>query len=279
MSVEQEPVTSLSVQPAYGMHQMRLIWTVQPAWQAASVRIYRSDTGAQPWTLVGGPVLAFAGEFVDTSLTPQDRMQDTYYRLLVIHAERGSYESPVVGSLDQLTRREYQHVRKILAKEERRLRKTDGIPMFHFQPLAAGVPNPKRNQSTGQILQVECPANDLESFGLPFQGGYGAAVQTWVQMMSPLSQQRTPSDDGMMLNEAVVWEAWVLPYPKPNVGHVFVNPTTDDRYVVMGEPKGHFFRGMVTVGYSVQLHLMSRDDPRYRLPVPILSSRKESLTA
>jgi len=273
------PFVSCSVQPMYGHHRARLLWQIAPEWRMAVAHVYKSETGFSPWQRLNqnAELRAFAGEFLDEDFRTLDQLLVTHYRILLIHPDGRRNESPVIGIMDLLSRREYGHVRKILVKEEARLRKCDGVPVFHFVPLAAGDPNPRVRQDTGQALSAECPGDDPESFGMPFLGGFAPPVQTWVQMRTPVKIQQTTAQDGMSRDESLTWSARVLPYPRPSVGHVYVNPVTDARYVVAGEPNGHYFRGIVPVGYDVNLILLGRDDPRYRLPVPTMVLKRAGL--
>lgn len=267
------PLISFVVQPSYGAHRALLQWIPSLEWQMADVQVYRSDTGAAPWVRLTQTAVpkAFAREYLDDDVFSADRLQTIHYRLLLIHPDGRKWESPVVGMLGDLTRREYGHVRRILAEEERRLRLRDGIAMWHFVPLSSGTPNPRVDPRTGQLLSAECPEDDFQSYGLPFLGGYAPPVRTWVQMTSPLQTQNTKETDGMGRAEQAIWQARVLCYPRPSVGHLYVDSRTDQRYVVAGEPQGYAFRGIAFIGFDVKLLLLGRDDPRYRVPLPTIT--------
>ena len=51
---------------------------------------------------------------------------------------------------------------------------------------------------------------------------------------------------------------------------LLVHPETDNRYAVGDAVQDYYFAGRVPIAYEVQLDLLNRRDPRYRLPVPPL---------
>lgn len=225
------------------------------------------SNGAPPWKgLSQSP--AVGQSFEDDAFIVENRTQQVFYRLVGVDSEGKQHFSPVVGLYDKLTKREYGAVHKIISSEYRRMRGGNGLPMLHYVPLAEGEPNPAYDPETGQAFIATCP-ND-GSYGLPYIGGYGPPLQTWVELMQLAPEPYAESPAGMGADTTQAIRARMLAYPKPVPGHLLVHTVTDNRYAVSDNTQPYLFKGLVPVAYDVELRLLNRNDPRYGVPVPIL---------
>jgi len=267
------PFISVNVQPSYGRQEVLVSWQVLPDYDDSMFFLYRSSSGEAPWILLNtinedNEVIALEGSsFIDQEFFVDNRLQPTYYRMLLRTDDGEEFESPIVGLFDKLTRRQWGASCKMLAREYLRMRVGNGVEILHYIPLMSGEINPKFDSDTGQHLGPECP-NDEESYGLKYKGGYGNPVQTYIEFrdVGPLVFQDTQNGQGHA--DPITVRARMLAHPKPGRGHMIVHPATDNRYVVGDTIKGWYFRGIVAIAYDVTLHLLRRNDPRYRVPIP-----------
>ena len=86
-----------------------------------------------------------------------------------------------------------------------------------------------------------------------------------------VQSSREWKDDATGTKDATTARARLLSFPQPALGHMFVHPATDQRYVVAeGEVTPFLYRGLIPVGFSTTLILLRRTDSRYQVPVPPL---------
>lgn len=260
------PFLSITVQPAYGRAEALLTWRLAQEYETGDVYVFKSYTGIAPWTLLNDKPVRKATVFRDSEVYVQDKSQSPFYRLLLEH-EGQRYGSNVIGLYDKLSLREYAGVRKMMAAELRRMRGGNGVAVWHYIPLTDGDPNPAFDLSTQQQLGMECAFSAEQSYGLPFKGGYGPPVWTYIEKGQVLKIVKE-RDDGTGSEELVETPARMLAFPQPSRGHLLVHPALDERWVVGEEVTPYAFKGLVPVAYGVKLHLLRRTDPRYRVPTP-----------
>lgn len=255
---------SVSLRPSHGQRKCVISWETIPDWDGARFFVFRSETGAKPWVNLTPDGYVGATEFEDEEFYLEGRLTTRYYS---IYAELGSElhsRSADVGLFDQLTRSQYGMMRAMISRLIKDCRRGNGIKVWHYIPLTSGEPNPKYDEDTGQLLS-SCP--DEESFGLPFKGGYGEPIQTWMKILKDDVQKEEDKPDGS-LKETATETVSLLAWPKPQRGHLIVHPPTGDFYVVDGIVKPFRFRGFAPIRYHVKLIKLRRSDPRYRVPVP-----------
>lgn len=227
--------------------------------------VARSDSGTPPWTVLNAenpvPVL---GNYEDQEFVVNNRVQMTHYQV-ALKAPSGALvaKSPSVNLLGTLPKSRYGAARYALRLEMLRMRGGSGKLMWHFQPLPGQFPGGFVNQ-TGQTIGVECPQDGLDGFAPPILTyvGLGSAQQTRIE----------DSSDGTGRVEEVTFSARMLAFPRPSRGHVLVDPYSDDRYAVGTVTEAYTMYGVVAVAYQTTIHLLNRDDERYRLGVPALQS-------
>ena len=254
---EEQPFVDIWCAPSYHRRCTIVDWTLPDIYKTGRIYVYRSLTGTPPWECLNpnDPVLA-TGSFEDTTLAPDNRAQLAYYRLMLEH-DNVRYRSPAVHLLQKMSRSQYGGVRKMLIEELRRMRAgQNGLQMYHV-PLVKDQSD--KDLLTGQTFTLPCPSDPLT--------GYGSPVLTWVELgPQQIEMQDRPEGDGS--DTTVRCSARFLNFPRPLRGHVFIDVTADDRYVVDKVVEAHKFRGIIPISYSGILLLLPRDDPRYRIQVP-----------
>lgn len=261
------PFIDVTVQPSYGHHKVIVQWVVATGYKDAKFYVFRSfNNGGGGWKAVSTAAIAGAS-FEDDEFYPDNRLMKTFYKVILVKGN-DKFESPIVSAFDRMTRAEYGAARQIINYEYLRMSRGNGVRVFHYLPLVEGDINPDYDAETGQKLMATCPDDD--SYGLKYKGGYGPPLQTWVEFYQIAeSLSIMPGDLGM--DDSVEVKARMMAFPKPLRNHLIVHPTTDNRYVVGDELAGAYFKGFVAVSYDVKLTLLTRDDPRYRVPVPTLN--------
>ena len=267
---ELNPFIDVTVQPSYGARKVLISWVTAVGFPDLKFYILRSiHNGAPPWKALSSTAVE-GSSFEDDAFVIDNRMQQVHYRLVAVDPEGNQYNSAVVGMYDKLTRGEYGAVHKMLKLEYTRMRAGNGLRVLHFQPLADGTPNPNFDPETGQTLIATCP--DDGNYGLPYEGGFGPAVQTWIELMQVGPEVNMDKPDGKGADTTYDVRAKMLAFPKPMTNHLIVHPATDNRYAVGEQVQPYLFKGLVPIAYDVSLRLLRREDPRYKLPVPQLEN-------
>ena len=148
------------------------------------------------------------------------------------------------------------------------MKSRNGLQILHYLPLLEGEKNPAYDDLTGQQLIADCPEDD--SYGLPYKGGYGPPVRTWLELYQIGPEKYSDKTDGKGADTTYDVRARMLAFPKPMTNHLVIHPPTDNRYVVGEIVQPYLFKGLFPVAYDVTLKLLRRNDPRYRVVVPQL---------
>jgi hypothetical protein len=93
-------------------------------------------------------------------------------------------------------------------------------------------------------------------------------VKTWTKLINMHDRLRQDREMSMGLEEVNKVALRLLAHPVPEVGHMFVFPDSDRRYVVENPIKPYFLRGAVPLFWEVSASLLPRNDPRQRYLVP-----------
>lgn len=268
MSQDTNPFIDIVVQPSHGSRKLLISWTVAQGFEDMKFYIFRSvNNGAPPWKAISTTPIS-GTSFEDDKYIVNNRMRKVFYRLVGIDDDGTEYKSPIISSYDKLKKGEFGHVQKMMYQEYLRMHSGNGLQAFHYLPLAEGEVNPAYDKETGQKLIADCP--DDESYGLKYKGGYGPPVQTWIELNRIGPEQNNERADGQGSDTTYSVTARMLAFPKPMTNHLIVHPTTDNRYVVDSVVQPYLFKGLISIAYDVNLKLLRRSDPRYRVSVPAL---------
>jgi hypothetical protein len=257
----------VTVQPSYGKRKVLINWTVVAGYEDLKFYVFRSlHNGAPPWKALSKHAIR-GTSFEDDAFVVNNRMQQAYYQIVGTRGDEKFYSQPI-GLFDKLSRSEYGAVFKIMKAEEADMhsgRLGNGISVWHFLPLLEGERNENYDPETGQKLILNCM--DSDSYGLPFKGGYGPPSQTWIKLNRIGPEIYSNDEKGKGSDTTYRHQARMLAFPKPMTNHLIVHPATDNRYVVGEQIQPSLFRGIVAVAYDVELLLLRRNDPRYKVPL------------
>lgn len=263
------PFLSLHVQPSYGQRSAIVTWSVADAYKDGDFYIYKSENnGRPPWTLLNTEP-ASNGMYIDTSFVADNRLQKIYYRIF-LKKDDEEYDSPLISFFDKLSRLQYGGVAKMMKLEYSRMMSGNGLQVLHYVPLNKGEANPNYDEETGQLLGPDCAGTTADelSFGQPFIGGFNAPIYTWMETVQRGPDILSDLETGLGADDSHIIQARLLAFPKPERGHLIIHPPTDNRYVIGEQIQGHYFRGVIPISFDVRLHLLRREDPRYKVPVP-----------
>jgi hypothetical protein len=267
------PFSLFTISPAYGVYETAISWTLAPR-VSGRVYIYRSESGTPgSWTLLNpdNGLEGTAGDYLDS--TPALKMfVPIYYRGVVDPG--GPPESwligPIVTALESTTRREYLITREIMRREYRMMASRNGMQMFHYVPKAAGTQATDADLETRQILGPACPGDSGSGFTSLYAGGFHEPVQSWamIMQMDDDDHKIRPDATGEDPSSSVMLR--LLPFPKPEHGHMIVFPKADIRYVIVDPIKRYQLRGSTPLLWEASAMLLDRDDERYRIRPPEL---------
>lgn len=259
----------VTIQPAYGMDQCVVRWTLNADYTGHGVLLYRSLDGLTDWSLVNPQDEPLFGvEFLDGDIGPFSMLDNLHYRLDAEDPETHEIlEGPTVAAAPLLFGQDGRTAAQMINQELVRLRKGAGVPAYLIAPLRSGAPAGNTSLS-GVTTVVPCPAADT-AYGSLFAGGFERPYQTWVQLITT-QQKQQDRPDGTGTVESVVVQARLPAFPSPRRGYLVVLPSLDQRYVVDGDIQPFLYRSLIPIAYQVTLKRLRPDDARYRLPVPML---------
>jgi hypothetical protein len=255
-----------------------------------------SPTGTKgSWEVVNSenPVGPEAGIFYDTRLVMNGGSAAGYYKLLLSSQGEDVFSEPFSITGD-LTASEYGIVRGIIHREFTDMRVTNGFPVWHCIPRVSGKSASNVDPDTGRTTGPNCgadagslvfdedgvPVRDENgellttepdpdaSYGLPYAGGFYPPVLTWMRVLSTNRGELKDSPDETAPIETDIIKARLMAFPRPARGHMFVDPSTDRRYIVGDDVDPFDFRGVLPVAYEANLSFLKQSDPRYKFMVP-----------
>jgi hypothetical protein len=261
-----QPFVDIAIRPAYGKHKAVVTWKVQERFRLGDFYIYKSETGNHDWELVSGEAPLKGTEWSDPKAN-----SSAFYRLL-LEFEGESYDSPVVGMYDKLTKAEYRAVRKIMNIEyENMTRGRQGLRMLLFTPLTSGVLAPDVDPQTGQRYGTGVPEDPaLDSYGERFVGGFAPPTITYVKLSTMAQLTVADAPDKSTTTYERAYTTRMLAYPLPQRGDLLVHPETDKRYIIGEQTQAYYFRGVIPTAFDIPISELYHSDPRYRVPIPIL---------
>ena len=266
------PFVDMVVQPSYGKRKVILTWKVNPGFERGSFYVYRSIDGAPPWTLLNPDTpVTDRLYFEDDTFVVENILQLTNYRIL-LEKDGQRYNSPIVGLFNSsLDRTSFGLVHQAMNAEYIRMRAGRGLRVLLYTPLLDGTPAPGFMEDSGQVLNTTIPTDpSQDSYGQRFIGGYNPPTVTWLSFKSSEPTSFSQREDGMSNDDAQIATARMLVFPLPKAGDLIVHPQTDNRYGIGDKMKVYRFQGIIPLACEVQLQLLSRNDPIYRVPVPTL---------
>ena len=262
--------SQFNLQPAYGPGKMAVTWRVDPKYKDGLIFVFRSiNGGLPPWTLqnageVGIP--AIAGYFVDDISTAKHSMlSQLHYRLALRMPNGDVHDSPVVNPFGRLTPHEHKIVVDLMWQELRFLRAGNGVPIYVYAPKLSGMPSAGFDPVSKQMH-----SSGDDSYGQAYIGGFSTPALTWMHRYGSLVTRQGPAGDGFGNTVGQASQARLLAFPRPAPGYLIVQPDADARYKIGDPIVPMMFRGIIPIGYEVQLLPLPRTDEAYGLPVPAI---------
>jgi len=258
--------SNVEVTPAHGTRNCLISWVIPVANAGDDVYVYFSPDGVKgSWTLLTKVPLTNTLTYMDTEFHVHNRTQVGYYRLLLDDGTK-KHDSGKVPIYDILSRKEFGIVHKCMQNEWKDARGRNGVPMFHCVVKSKGEPAESVDPDTGvkRACDVASP-----SYGQDFVGGFWSPMLTWVRIQTiDIGNGAKDSLDAGIHDPGQI-NVRLFGFPKPARGHMFVDPVTDNRWVVDDKSvKSYMIRGAVPIAHSATLALLQRNDVRYKLAMP-----------
>lgn len=262
----------VSVQPSYGPRSALINWQVQSKYRKGDFFIFRSPNGVAPWTCLnaldadGNEIpIRNTGVFEDLTVFVDSFSEAPHYRIL-LEMEDDTHHSPVVGPYTRMSKREYAGAYQMLKMELLRMSRGNGTMVWHCIPLTSGEVSDSYDPDTMQEVGVDCPDTVSPSYGLPFKGGFGPPIATYVEF-GQMVKAKVDAPEGQGSEEIVKCPARMLAFPQPALGQMLVHPAVDERWLVGEKITPYLFKGTVAISYDVELTLLRRSDLRYNFPL------------
>lgn len=271
--------SNIRILPSHGFRAATISWELPAAEAAGGVFVAFSISGL-PGSWGAGvrnadaPVPAATGFYVDTALVMNSGADIGYYRLMLSRDGVDTFSDPV-GIFQDLERREYGYIHRIIQKDYIEMRAASGFPVYHCIPRDSGTLSSRVDPDTGETDGMECPDIDPAdaSFGLKYKGGFFPPVLTWMRIIAIRKDSYSDRADNLGSTETDVTQVRLLPWPKPLRGHMFVDPATDRRWIVGDEVTPFLYRGIYPLAYEANLSFLRQADARYRFAVPQVDLR------
>ena len=252
------PFVDVSVLPMYGRLQARIVWKVQPGYEAARYAVVKSPDGLNNWQQIGA---TRSLEFVDDNLIARGRLDEAYYRVAMDWKGK-QFLSDVISTFGRLRRSEFAAVRLIMKREWDTLRRFTPVKFFKLRTDGHQCPkcmDPDTAQKVGTSLCDRC-------FGTGFDGGYYPAVDTFLQVGAISPKVQEDSREGVGAGDPVTVKTRGTAYPLMEKNDLFVNPSADKRYLIDTIEYG-YYNGKVPVYAEMTMQLLARNDIRYTVPI------------
>ena len=250
---------------------------MDPAVEAGNVFVAFSQHGtAGTWQVRNqtAPVASTVGMYQDTDLVMNRTTSDGFYKLLLTTSGGDDYFSEPIRIMGDLTPREYGIVRAIIHQEFTQMRVTNGYPVWHCIPKDFGKPPNVEDPDTGKFEGLECAETDpaVNSYGQLFQGGFHTPILTWLRVAQH-DEKILDDVDNFSPVETHNTKVRMMAFPRPARGHMIVNPSTDERYLIGDAIEVYRLRGVAAVAYGAVLSHINRRNPAYQFPMPALDTK------
>jgi hypothetical protein len=261
-------ILDIQIRPSYGKSQAIVSWTPDTELTGADpdYYVFRSPDGAGDWAQVNDDPIEGVTEHLDMAFHFASRSKIPHYRVMAKLSDGTAVHSHTKGLFATMTRGEFTACHYIINQEYMQSR-ISGYPVLHFIPLTRGVVAPNWNETTGRV-EGPCEDAGMESYGQKYVGGYRPPYTTYLRELDSGPIVKIDRDDGLGILDEFKMPVRMLAFPRPEKGHLIVNPATDDRYTVTEVVKPFKMRGIYPVAYQAQLELLRREDPAYLLPIP-----------
>lgn len=262
----------VSIVPSHGLRTAAVRWSVPPGHEGDQVYVYFSPAGVSgSWVLLTSTPVEGQTHWVDQDFVIRNKTTRGYYRVAMRAQDGTIIDSDPAGIYEALSRQELGMLRLKIKQEVFEARSRNGLPMWHCIPRMSGELSDNIDPDTDQAVGVECPAAQDQSYGQRYKGGFYLPVLTWVRARATRFIAGKDRADNLGSEDDRRLRCRFLPFPELRPEHMFVNPQTDDRYVVDTNITPYLLRGVAPLAWEAELILLPRNDPRYRFPTPDFS--------
>lgn len=244
----------------------RVWWQLEKLFKEPGPYVFQLQFGrtglrdATDWVDVGQPVTN--GYFaLDPAWREGGYTLMTHYRVKLT-TPQNVYVSQAANAFGELTERDWLLAREIIRKEQLR-HKLASIPGYLIKPMRYGVPCPRcRDELSSEVTDANCPVCN----GTGFEVGYhpAQAMQCWD--LSPQNEQSDVGEPKGTTRENPYVEARVIGFPALNKDDIWVNGSSDERWVVETIQVSAAIRG-VPIVYQVRMGLVPFSNTIYSVEV------------
>jgi hypothetical protein len=244
----------------------RVWWQLERLFKEPGPYVFQLQFGrtglrdAADWEDVGAPVTN--GYFAyDPAWREAGYTLMTHYRVKLT-TPQNVYVSQAASVFGELTERDWLLSREIIRKEQLR-HKLASIPGYLIKPMRYGVPCPRcRDPLSSEVTDANCPVCS----GTGFEVGYHPpqAMQCWD--LSPQNEQSDVGEPKGTTRENPYVDARVIGFPGLNKDDIWVNGSSDERWVVETIQVSAAIRG-VPIVYQVRMGLIPFSNTIYALEV------------
>lgn len=245
----------------------RVWWQLEPTFNDPGPYVFQLQVGrtglqeADDWRNLGAPVINGYYTF-DNKRHNVGTVWTAHYRL-TLTTPNGYYVSPASPSTGELSEQDWLLSREIIRKEQLRSRKL-AVGGYLIKAFRYGAPCPRcRDKLTEESGDTDCPV----CYGTALENGYHPALplQCWDLSLQTIEENSDANLRGTTRENAVV-TARVIGFPALNYRDIWVNGTSDERWVVQAVKSAAAVRGLPIV-YEVQMELIPLSSVVYYIPL------------
>ena len=256
--------------PKLGQRSVTITWATVPSIADGAFYVYRSMDGVSNWRLLNDTPV-YNTFYEDTTIEVKNRTIVPHYRVLC-EKDGESYDSAIIGLYNTLTRSQLGIVNRIKMEELRKLRGSNGMPMFLYPQLLGGVPCKFVDRETGDHYGHGCKNTDEDCYGTGLVGGFSKPLLIWGALMGDAMTSGTYAVDGSGETDYGVASFRLLTTVIPQVGDLLVLPDVDGRYLIGEGSITLKFKGVYPVVTEAKATLLQHNHDFYRVPVPVDST-------
>lgn len=265
------PFRDVNIYPSYAKHAAVVAWKVDPALRDADFYIARKYDGGAEWEPLNATAVK-GTTYTDTEFTIKNRTQVPSYRVMAV-LDGKTWFSPEVALYARTGRKAYGIAHHIIRNKYLQARQ-DGIPVLYYPAVKNGELNSNIDPVTGQRVKAPCtknnstdPDNDQDNdYGTYYQKGFYRPFMTYMRLMGARLQRTNVLDTGVF--DDLVQNVELLAFPPARTGDMIVDPITDRRWIIGDSIQTELVQGIIPVGHSAYVTLMSHNDPIYSVPLP-----------